>query len=132
MDKLFLDKKGEVEEYEGSKDRHRRVRFPVCLAVKYEGETRQECADFILNINKGGVFIMTERPLEAGSNVRLKFYLPPNEVLSEFEGVVAGVNTDDPRYPKGMHVKFSNCREEELKRLEEFLEEKRHLVDERA
>ena len=32
------------------------------------------------------------------------------------------------KYPKGMHVKFINCSVNDLKRLKEFLEEKRHCL----
>lgn len=130
-DKIFLDKGGDVEEVDGGADKRTHVRFPVCLEVVFNGKETAECSDFILNIDRGGVFIMTERPLETGSEIYLKFYIPPVEVLSEFEGRVVGVNTDT-RYPKGMHVKFINCSKEDLKRLEEFLEGKRHLVDEEA
>lgn len=130
-DKIFLDKGGDVEEVEG-RERRAHVRFPVCLEVKVNGREKDECVDFILNTGRGGVFIMTERPLETGSEIYLKFYIPPVEVLSEFEGLVVGANTDDPKYPKGMHVKFINCSKDDLKRLEEFLEGKRHLVDEEA
>ena len=132
-DKIFLDKGGEVEEVEGATERRAHVRFPVCLEVKVNGRFTDECVDFILNTGRGGVFIMTERPLETGTRLQMRFYVPPEEkVLSEFEGVVAGVNRDDPKYPKGMHVKFINCSKDDLQRLEEFMEGKRHLLDKEA
>lgn len=130
-DKIFLDKGGEIEEVDGNTDKRTHVRFPVCLEVVFNGKETDECSDFILNIGRGGVFIMTERPLKTGSDIYLKFYIPPSETLSVFEGLVIGVNTDS-RYPKGMHVKFINCSKDDLKRLEEFLEGKRHLLDEEA
>ncbi|MBI5643427.1 MAG: PilZ domain-containing protein [Deltaproteobacteria bacterium] len=131
MDKIFIDKGGDVEELEG--DRRNHIRFPICLEVKYGEGERDECADFILNACKGGVYIMTEAPLNPGATLHLRFYMPPEKkVLSEFEGQVVGVNIDNPKYPKGMHVKFMNCSKEDLKRFEDFLEGKRHLLDTEA
>lgn len=128
MDKLFLDRHGEIVEWDG-KDRREKVRFPVCLSVECRGYLNESCADFIMNISRSGVFIMTDRPLDKGAKLKLRFYIPPKEkALSEFEGVVVGVNTN-PGYPRGMHIKITGCNPEGLKRLEDFLEGRRHLLD---
>lgn len=130
-DKLFVDKGGEIDEFAGKERKH--VRFPVCLAVKYGEDVPEACADFILNISKGGVFIKTDRPLKNGSKITMHFYIPPEEkLLGEFEGEVVGLSPGIPPLPGGMHVKFVNCSEEDMKRLEDFLEEKKHLVDKEA
>lgn len=128
MDKLFLDSHGEIVEWDG-KDRREKVRFPVCLSVECRGHLNESCADFILNVSKSGVFVLTESPFEKGTKLKLRFYIPPEEkALSEFEGVVVGANTN-PRFPKGMHIKITGCSHEDLKRLEDFLEGRRHLLD---
>lgn len=132
MDKLYFDSHGKVIEWEGQEQR-REGRFPVCLSVVYHGHATEACADFILNISKNGVFILTKDPLPIGTGLTLRFSIPPEEKgLSEFEGIVAGVNTDNPRFPKGMHVKFVACLPEDLKRLDDFLEGKKHLLDVQA
>lgn len=128
MDKPLFDIHGKP--VEGADDKRKNRRFHVCLQVVYHGHSTECCADFILNISMNGVFILTRDPLPVGSALTMRFYIPPEEKsLSDFEGVVAGVNKDDPRFPKGMHVKFTACTPQELKRLEEFVEERRHLVD---
>ncbi len=128
MDKLFLDSHGEIIEWDGG-DRRERVRFPVCLSVECKGCNNESCADFILNISKSGVFVMTDRPFEKGAQVTLRFYIPPEEkALSEFEGVVVGENTN-PVYPRGMHIRITGSSPGDLKRLEDFLEGRRHLID---
>ncbi len=105
----------------------------LCLAVKYGDTVQGGCVDFILNISKGGCFIVTDSPLKKGSKIIMHFYIPPDrKLLGEFQGEVVAVNIDNPLYPKGMHIKFIHCSEETLKRLEEYLEEKRHLLDEVA
>lgn len=129
MDKLFVDKGGEVQEFEG-KDKRKQVRFPVCLSIKYSGKEFAACSDFILNISKAEIFILSENPLDKGAELTLVFEIPDEKVLCRLEGEVVGVNTNDPRYPKGMQVQFVNHSAEDLKRLEDCLEGKTHLVDE--
>lgn len=132
MDKIFFDNHGKIIEWSGDEQR-KNVRFPVCLSVVYHGHSTESCADFILNISKSGVFVLTKNPLPIGASVTLRFYIPPEEkILSEFEGLVAGINRDDPKFPKGMHVKFTAAIPDDLKRLEDFLEERKHLVDTEA
>ncbi len=136
--KILVDKAGEAEEYLGKGDRRVHVRYPVCLSVK-SGDCSDDpsipdaCPDFILNIGKGGVFVMTDRPSPKGSKVVLNFYIPPGEkTLGEFHGVVVGTNTVDNDYPKGMFIKFTGATGEALALLEDYLEERRLLVDKTA
>jgi uncharacterized protein (TIGR02266 family) len=132
MDKLYFDSHGKLIEWEGHELR-KEGRFPVCLSVVYHGHSTESCADFILNISKNGVFVLTRNTLPIGTELTLRFYIPPEEkVLSEFEGIVAAVNTDNPRFPKGMHVRFTACCPDDLKKLDDFLEGKRHLLDIKA
>lgn len=132
MDKFIIDKRGEADEYMG-REKRIHVRFPVCLAVKYGEEIPDICADFILNISRGGVFICTETPLKIGSRIVMHFYIPPDKkLLVQFEGEIVAVNTDSSRYPRGIHVKFVRYSQEDLKRLEDYLEERQPLIDETA
>jgi hypothetical protein len=130
MDKYFLDKSGRAEEYiEGSKKK-KQVHFPLCLAVKYGNDVPLECPDFLLNTSNGKVFIETEAPLPEGSDVLLHFYIPPEaKLLSEFRGKV----TEQKKVAsgaKGFFVVLRDFTHKRLSILEEYLEEKRHLVDE--
>lgn len=133
VDKLIVDRHGDADEIggeDGDEERRRHVRFPLCLAVKYGIDVPESCADFILNLSRGGVFIKTSSPVPRGERLTMHFYIPPHEkLLGEFTGEVVAVNSSDPAYPLGMHVKFVDCDPEEMKKLEEYLEEKRHLVD---
>lgn len=121
-DKLFIDRGGE--------DRRRHVRFPVRLTVRCGEGAPRDYEDFILNISRGGVFIQSGRPFETGTRLVMHFYIPPEEkLLAEFRGEVVGVSPGGPGRPLGMHVRFLEVSEKDLKRLEDFLEERRHLVD---
>lgn len=127
-DKVYVKKGEDAEEY--SPERRRHVRFPFCLAVKYGRDVPDACYDFTLNISKGGVFIKSNSPLPKGAKIIMHFYIPPeNKLLGEFKGKVVRVNADNPAYPTGMHVQFTGHADKDLKRLEDYLEENRHLVD---
>jgi Tfp pilus assembly protein PilZ len=130
MGKFFLDKGGDVEEYTGDQEQRKHLRFPVCLAVNYHENPTQPCSDFILSISMGGVFIRTDRPFKTGSKIKMQFSIPPHiKELGEFDGKVVNVNTDNPNHPIGIFVKFINCSERELTRLEDYLEGRKHLLD---
>lgn len=133
MDKFFVDKGGEVEEYSEDAERRKHVRFPVCLAVKYGDSVSEVCPDFVLNISKAGVFIKTDSPLPKGSTVVMHFYIPPEDkLLGEFKGRVVEVNQNNPAYQRGMHIKFIHYTKEEMQSLEDYLEGKKRLIDKKT
>ena len=129
MDKFYI-KEEYVEQFIRSNGRRKYIRFPVNLAVKYSDYKVEDYSNFVLNASKGGVFIKTERPLEKHSRIVMCFYIPPEEkLLGKFEGEVVSVNNNDSYYPKGMHIKLIHHNKEDMQRLEDFLEEKRRLID---
>ncbi len=64
MEKIFVDKGGDVFKLMSEKDHSVHVRFPVKLAVKIENEVPAffYYFDFVLNLNKGEVFIESDSP----------------------------------------------------------------------
>ena len=128
MSKYFANK-GNVVKYTGANKR-KHLRFPVCIAVSYHQSHLEPYSDFILSISMGGLFIKTERPFKVGSKIKMQFLIPPDgKELGEFDGKIVNVNTDNPNHPEGIFVKFINCSEKELTRLEDYLEGKKHLLD---
>ncbi|HHL39664.1 MAG TPA: hypothetical protein ENJ37_04100 [Deltaproteobacteria bacterium] len=129
---IILDRAGQAVEYSTVEERRRYIRFPVTLSVRFKGRTTSG-NDFVLNASRGGLFIKTENLLPRGSLIEIELFIPPDgKRLGEFKGKVVGVNADESLYAKGLHVEFVDCNKEELDRLVDFLEERRHLVDERA
>jgi Tfp pilus assembly protein PilZ len=128
MSKYFVTK-GDVVKYTGPNLR-KHLRFPVCIAISYHHNPLEPCSDFILSISMGGLFIRTEKPLKIGSKIKMQFRIPPDgKDLGEFDGRIVNVNTDNPDHPMGIFVKFIKCSKSELKRLEDYLEGKKHLLD---
>lgn len=129
MDKYFIDKKGRAEEYFQDGQETRKVNFPLCLALKYGDDVSAECPNFLLNTQKGKVFVATDSPLVEGSKVILHFYIPEAKLLSEFKGKVISRQSVS-QGTKGNLIKIRDITHRRLQKLEEYLEEKRHLIDE--
>lgn len=112
-------------EIEGSlRERRSDIRFPVSLAVRYGLDEPQVYQDFVLNVSKGGVYIVTDETLPEGSIIIMHFFIPPHQkLLAEFRGEVIAVNQTD-LYPRGMHVEFFDVPEADMQQLEDFLEGK--------
>ncbi|MBI5099156.1 MAG: PilZ domain-containing protein [Nitrospirae bacterium] len=132
MEKYFIDKKGRAEEYFQDTNKTKQVNFPLCLAVKYGDEVPMECPDFLLSTKKGKVFIETDSPLPKGSEVVMHFYIPPHiKLLSELKGKV--IHSQRRVHDvKGNLIKIRDFTHRKLRKLEDYLEEKRHLIDEKV
>jgi len=132
VEKLFVDKDGEVEELFEGLEQH--VRFPVHLAIRSQDGLPVDYSNFVLNLSQDSVFVETENPFSPGTKVTMHFYIPPEvKLLGEYEGVVVRPDANDPVRPKGMTLKFTGFfHRKALQRLEEFLEERRRLVDQLA
>jgi hypothetical protein len=132
-DKFFVCREGEVDEYSAGKERCKHVRFPVFVAIKYGERMCYAFQDFVLNISKGSVFVKTDKLIPKDSRVVTHFYIPPEvKLIGEFEGKVVEASPNDLNYSRGFYVKFIDHSDDELKRLGEFLEEERHLVDKKV
>ena len=129
MDKYFIDKEGKADWCTTPCNKKRDVRFPLCLAIKYHDEVPFLCADFLLNTRQRRLFVKTDFPLPEGSQVILHFYIPPDKkLLGEFHGRV--LKEQGPAGSvRGNFIKIQDFLHLQLDKLEEYLEEKRHLVD---
>ena len=129
MEKYFIDKDGKADWCTDPCHKKRDVRFPLCLAIKYHDDVPFLCADFLLNTSKRRVFVRTDSPLPEGSPVMLHFYIPPDKkLLGEFHGrVMKDLGLNDA--VRGNYIKIHDFLHLRLDKLEEYLEEKRHLVD---
>ncbi len=128
IDRIYVGEGGDVGEYTAPEKR-RHIRFPLCLAVKY-GDSVEVCDNFILNICKDRLLIETDLPVQKGSKVAIHLYIPPdNKLLGAFRGEVVNINRSNTAYPRGIHVKLTDNDREEMKKVDDYLEERRHLID---
>ena len=87
-------------------ERRAHFRFPTHLEVRFEtgDELRSACMG---NISEGGIFIATERPLPAGTPLRLFIAAPDGNV--EMAGRVAWARpASSPNGAAGMGVRFED------------------------
>jgi hypothetical protein len=131
VDKYFINKKGRAEEHIQGTESKKTVLFPLCLAIKFGNSVSMECPDFLLNTSKGKLFIPTDSPYPKGSELLLHFYIPPKtKLLAEFKGKV--IEEGEINNVCGNIIRISDFLHTKLHRLEQYLEEERHLVDEKA
>lgn len=88
-------------------DRRDTGRSPITLRVDYK-RLNTFFADYTKNISKGGTFIRTPRPLDAGTEFLFVLGLP-DDVQLELKGIVRWVVPEadaDAEKPAGMGIEF--------------------------
>lgn len=127
MDKYFIDRDSRAEECFKGRKKCKKVKFPLCLAIQIDDEL-VDCADFLLNISKGIMFIQPPALFPVNTKLNLHFYIPPEtKLLAEFKGMVIGARQINNA--TGNLIKIIDLFHNKLHMLEEHLEEKNHLVD---
>ena len=80
-------------------------RLPIRVEVEYS-TTEDFLLDYTANVSLGGVFIVTDTPLEVGTRFRLRLRLPFRKRPLETLGVVRWVQESDGVMNAGMGVLF--------------------------
>ncbi|HEX7671311.1 MAG TPA: TIGR02266 family protein [Polyangiaceae bacterium] len=105
-------------------DRRRADRAPIELRVEYK-RLNTFFADYAKNISRGGTFIGTERPLDAGTEFVFALDLPTLAEPLRLRGRVMWTTTLDEASkanPAGMGIEFQYATEEERRLLEKSVE----------
>jgi CBS domain-containing protein/Tfp pilus assembly protein PilZ len=117
------------------------IRLPFTALVKYLDSERREYNALTYDINGGGLFIQTNRPLPVGSQVSIELALPREGRTIRSKGMVAWLKTADRDvmraegeivyvkrrrqkvvvHPGGMGVKFTSISEEDRIAVMEFV-----------
>ena len=114
------------------KEKRRSHRTPVSIRIDYS-TTDKFLWDFASNINEGGVFVETNKPLGIGTTVHLKFFLPNLENPIETSGEVVWVGSSeiseddaDSAEPKmGMGIQFNELEGESKDAINQLIHELR-------
>ena len=98
MATISLDVNG-VESFDEATedDRRRTGRAGVTVRVDY-ATVDEMFSEFTRDINEGGIFIETEKPHQAGTEVSMKFHLPGNNEVLRTIGRVVRVSSGEVGY----------------------------------
>lgn len=121
MDKVIMgaDRPDEFHE------RRKTDRVGLVVRVTYQS-VDELFSEFARNINEGGIFIETDSPQPAGSDVELQFKLPGSDELIEVVGTVVRVTNgggadDSP----GMGIEFGSLNTGARQRINELIRQLR-------
>ena len=90
---------------ETDSDRRRANRASVTVRIDY-ATVDEMFSEFTRDINEGGVFIETEKPHQAGTEVSMQFHLPGSGEVLQTVGRVVRVSSGSPAAPAGMGIEF--------------------------
>jgi uncharacterized protein (TIGR02266 family) len=106
MATISLDANGVDSSDEATEDDRRRTgRAGVTVRVDY-ATVDEMFSEFTRDINEGGIFIETEKPHQAGTEVTMQFHLPGNNEVLRTIGRVVRVSSGDIGSPAGMGIEF--------------------------
>jgi uncharacterized protein (TIGR02266 family) len=86
-------------------DRRDTNRATVTVRIDY-ATVDEMFSEFTRDINEGGLFIETEKPHQAGTEVSMQFHLPGSQEVLHTLGRVVRVSTGDVGMPAGMGIEF--------------------------
>lgn len=97
----------ESPESEGADAEERRRANRARVTVRIDYATVDEMfSEFTRDINEGGLFIETEKPHQAGTEVSMQFHLPGSREVLQTVGRVVRVSNGAVGLPAGMGIEF--------------------------
>lgn len=103
-------------------ERERRKAKRTQLVVRVEYSTIDDFfSEFSRDINQGGLFIETTRPLSLGAEVMMRFSLPGGDEAIETVGHVVRISLGDREEPPGMGLEFEKLRDDDRGRIDELV-----------
>jgi type IV pilus assembly protein PilZ len=101
-------------------ERRRSQRAELIVRVDY-ATVDEIFSEFTRDINEGGLFIETEKPPPAGTEVSMQFALPGGHEAVTTVGRVVRVSAGEDSSPPGMGIEFENLSDEARGRINEII-----------
>jgi uncharacterized protein (TIGR02266 family) len=108
------------QEIETVVERRRAPRAPVTVRVEY-ATVDAFFTEFSRNINEGGMFVETDRPLALEERVFLQFRLPGSVRPVKVSGRVVRVSAGEGDELRGMAVEFDRLRPDDRRRINDLV-----------
>jgi type IV pilus assembly protein PilZ len=80
---------------------------------------------YMLNVNNGGLFLKTEKPLSIDAEVTMQIQLPDDNENMTVEGQVVWTNTNSKSFPSGMGIQFTKIMPEHQNKIKAFVDANR-------
>jgi uncharacterized protein (TIGR02266 family) len=100
-------------------------RFKSRLPINYSVMTREILNDYSIDLNTGGLFLETDRPLMVDTTLNLEFKLPTNGSTIRCKARGAWVNDPvqrkKPNLPPGMGVQFLDISLSDMNAIRDYL-----------
>jgi uncharacterized protein (TIGR02266 family) len=121
MATISLDANGVDSSDEATEDDRRRTgRAGVTVRVDY-ATVDEMFSEFTRDINEGGIFIETEKPHQAGTEVTMQFHLPGNNEVLRTIGRVVRVSSGDIGSPAGMGIEFDELTMDDRTKIDQIV-----------
>ena len=103
-----------------AEERRRTLRTELIVRVDYS-TIDEMFSEFTRDINEGGLFIETEKPQPAGTEVTMHFNLPGTAETVSTVGRVVHVTSGDDQLPPGMGIEFEELSSDDRSRIDALI-----------
>jgi uncharacterized protein (TIGR02266 family) len=93
-------------------ERRRTTRTDLIVRIDYS-TVDEFFSEFTRDINEGGLFIETEKPRPAGTEVTMHFQVPGSRDGIQTVGRVVRISSGDAQMPPGMGIEFDELTDED-------------------
>jgi type IV pilus assembly protein PilZ len=96
-------------------------RIATNIEIKFR-EKGSFVRSYMLNVNNGGLFLKTEKPLSIDAEVTMRIQLPDDQEMMVVEGRVVWTNKKSKAFPAGMGIQFTEIMPEHQKKIKAFVD----------
>ena len=96
-------------------------RIATNIEIKFR-EKGSFVRSYMLNVNNGGLFLKTEKPLVIDAEVTMRIQLPDDQEIMSVEGRVVWTNKKSKAFPSGMGIQFTEIMPEHKEKIKSFVD----------
>jgi uncharacterized protein (TIGR02266 family) len=97
------------------------TRIATDIEIKFR-ETGSFVRSYMLNVNNGGLFLKTEKPLALDAAVTMRIQLPDDPENMNIQGRVVWTNKKSKPFPSGMVIQFTDIMPEHKEKIKSFVD----------
>ncbi len=102
-------------------------RIATNIEIKFR-EKGSFIKSYMLNVNNGGLFLKTPKPLALDAEVTMLIQLPDDPETMTIEGRVVWSNAKAKSFPAGMGIQFTKLLDEHQEKIKVFVEANRKEI----